>query len=243
MGVCGVLEQRSSQLEFLDELDFCGEFAEKSYNFMESINYFFGGTRVVRTLIEEKFSKENHSRNLKILDIGAGTCDVPLAILKWSQKHKWKIEYTCLEQNEKALELARRKIQNAKCNSIKLLNINVFKYQPDEIYDFAVGSMFFHHLKDNEILLLIDYLRNYVKEGVLINDLQRSVINYFGGWLLTAMIAGQVRHDALLSIRRGFQAEELFVLLSRLKGVSVKVWTAWFCRTVALIKFEKGVIA
>jgi hypothetical protein len=53
------------------------------------------------------------------------------------------------------------------------------------------------------------------------------------------MSAG-VRHDALLSIRRGFKIPELRALLQQLDGVTVSVAPARWFRVAAIIRYNKG---
>jgi hypothetical protein len=49
-----------------------------------------------------------------------------------------------------------------------------------------------------------------------------------------------VRHDALLSIRRGFKIKELRSLLWQLENVTVSVEPARWFRIAAIIRFKPG---
>ena len=48
------------------------------------------------------------------------------------------------------------------------------------------------------------------------------------------------RHDALLSIRKGFRANELYRLLKSIKNVNVIIKKYHFSRLVAFIRFNGG---
>lgn len=117
---------------------------------------------------------------------------------------------------------------------------DAFTHHPDQPYDYALSSMCFHHFSDAQILSLLKHLRGIVRSGVFINDLRRS------RWaslavrpLLLGWPAG-VRHDALLSIRRGFKVKELNTLLQSLGDATVSVTpTLWF-RVAAIVKFTTG---
>jgi hypothetical protein len=50
-----------------------------------------------------------------------------------------------------------------------------------------------------------------------------------------------VRHDALLSIRRGFKPVEIRALLQQIDNISVSVETSRWFRVAAVIRFNKGV--
>ena len=49
-----------------------------------------------------------------------------------------------------------------------------------------------------------------------------------------------LRHDALLSIRRGFKISELSTLLRQLDSVTVSVEPARWFRIAAIIRFKSG---
>lgn len=102
--------------------------------------------------------------------------------------------------------------------------------------------MCFHHFSNAQILTLMQKLRGFVIRSVLINDLRRS------RWALLAarpLLTGAgapagVRHDALLSIRRGFKVSELSTLLGQLDRVTVSVQPAHWFRIAAIIRFNPG---
>jgi hypothetical protein len=103
-----------------------------------------------------------------------------------------------------------------------------------------VASMCFHHFSDAQILTLLRRLHGFVLNSVLINDLRRSRLAYLAARLLLVTTPAEVRHDALLSIRRGFKISELRSLLTQLDRITVSVEpTRWF-RIAAIIRFKPG---
>jgi hypothetical protein len=102
--------------------------------------------------------------------------------------------------------------------------------------------MCFHHFSNAQILTLLRRLRGFVINSVLINDLWRSRLASLAARLLlsgTGTPAG-ARHDALLSIRRGFKIKELRSLLWQLENVTVSVEPARWFRIAAIIRFKPG---
>jgi hypothetical protein len=79
-----------------------------------------------------------------------------------------------------------------------------------------------------------------VHNSVLINDLRRSQLASLATRLLLVGLPVGVRHDALLSIRRGFKIGELRTLLRRLERVTVSVEPARWFRIAAIIRFKPG---
>ena len=47
-------------------------------------------------------------------------------------------------------------------------------------------------------------------------------------------------HDGLLSVRRGFRAQELQALLDSLPDSSATVTNAWLFRVAAVVRFQGG---
>jgi hypothetical protein len=97
--------------------------------------------------------------------------------------------------------------------------------------------MCFHHFSDVQILHLLQRLRGFVINGILINDLRRSRLASLAARLLLFDAPAGVRHDALLSIRRGFKIGELDALLRQLHGAAVVVQAARWFRVAAVVRF------
>jgi len=179
---------------------------------------------------------------LRILDIGSGSCDIPLAVSRWARAHGIPLHFTCLEMAGHAVDIARRQLARAGDPAVQLLQEDVLTHQPAEPYHLAVASMCFHHFSNAQILTLLQRLRGFVLNSVLINDLRRSRLASLAARLLladTGTPAG-VRHDALLSIRRGFKSSELSTLLRQLDSVTVSVEPARWFRIAAIIRFKPG---
>jgi hypothetical protein len=100
--------------------------------------------------------------------------------------------------------------------------------------------MCFHHFSNAQIVTLLQRLRGFVLNSVLINDLRRSRLASLAARLLLVGAAAEVRHDALLSIRRGFRIGELSALLRQLDNVTVSVEPARWFRIAAIIRFKPG---
>lgn len=236
----GVFEKRSIEHEFLDSPDCDPALALKSYRFMEKVNRFLGGVRNVRTFIEKENAKHKSTSPLRILDIGSGSCDIPIAISQWADRQGRPVKFICLEVSDRAVKIARAKIAEAGVTSVELIQEDVFTHRPDEQYDYAMASMCFHHFEDRKILELMRHLSTFVKRAVLINDLHRSFLSWLGAVPLTAFSHAGVKHDSRLSIRRGFKIRELRKLLLQLDKVSVSVKLTWLCRVCATVQFKRG---
>ena len=227
-------------MEFLDRADCDPVLAAASYRFMETVNNRFGGIRIVRRFLATESAGRYAGAPLRILDIGSGSCDIPLAVSRWARAYDIPLHFTCLEMASHAFDIARRQLARAGNPAVQLLQEDAFAHQPGEPYDWAVASMCFHHFSNAQILTLLQRLRGFVLNCVLINDLRRSRLASLAARLLLAGTPAGVRHDALLSIQRGFKISELHTLLRQLDSVTVSVEPARWFRIEAIIRFKPG---
>ena len=235
-----MFDSRSTTMEFLDRPDCDPALAAASYRFMETVNCRFGGIRIVRLFLTAETAGRYTGAPLRILDIGSGSCDIPLAVSRWARAYDIPLHFTCLEMAGHAVDIARGQLALSGNPAVQLLQEDAFTHQPAEPYDCAVASMCFHHFSDAQILTLVQRLRGFVLNSVLINDLRRSRLSSLAARLLLAGTPAGVRHDALLSIRRGFKISELSTLLRQLDSVTVSVESARWFRIAAIIRFKPG---
>ncbi len=236
---------------------------------MKVVNRIGGGIRVVRDFLAQELSQSTGNDVITVLDLGAGDCDIPRAVTRWARGRGYKVQFTCLDQNPKAIELAEQaaahrvgwiglRVPNAESRvggpglphrilsggasptlpTVKMVQADVFTYQPTEKFDYAMGSMTFHHFTDEEIDRLIEHLRSFVRKAVLINDLHRRLANYIACFILALAVAPEIRHDGLLSIRRGFKPRELQQRLAPHDPAAV-VRRMWFCRVAGVVRFDR----
>lgn len=230
-----MFERRAHGSELLDGPDCDRRLARRSYRFMRTVNRFGGGTRAVRSFLAEELRHGSSGQPVRILDLGVGSADIPLSIIRWAQAHGHRVEFTCIDHNAHALEIARQTIDGA---PIKLVQADLFTFLPPAEFDYAVGSMVFHHFTSDDIDRLVRHLRRFVRKALLINDLRRCVTNYAVCAVLGWRLEKGIRHDALLSVRRGFQPSELAGLLAS-HDSKAAVKTAWFCRVTGVVRFDQ----
>ncbi|MDA3923844.1 MAG: methyltransferase domain-containing protein [Kiritimatiellae bacterium] len=235
-------DARATTKEFLDQPDCDPSLAAASYRFMELVNGCFGGTRIVRRFLSAEARCRNINTPLRILDIGSGSCDIPLAVSRWARTRAIPIDITCLEVSDQAVAIAQRKLALTNDPAVHLIQEDAFTHRPSEPYDCAVSSMCFHHFDNEQILLLLQRLQSFVTHRVLINDLRRSPWASPGARFLLACTGAMpgVRHDALLSIQRGFNISELESVLKKLDHATFSIKPVPWFRIAAVINFKEG---
>jgi 2-polyprenyl-3-methyl-5-hydroxy-6-metoxy-1,4-benzoquinol methylase len=142
---------------------------------------------------------------ISILDVGCGHGDLLRGIATWAARSGFDAELTGLDLNPRSAQAAAaasRPEQN-----INYITGNVFGFSPAIPPDFIVTSQFTHHLSDDDIIRLLQWLDETAKRGWHIADLHRHVIPYYGFRLLTRLFGWHriVRLDGTISIARSFR--------------------------------------
>ncbi|MFW5752769.1 MAG: methyltransferase domain-containing protein [Planctomycetota bacterium] len=223
--------------EYLDHPDCDPALAVASYRFMARINRWWGGTRAVQRFLARLARRHPPGTSLRVLDIGTGAGDIPRALLRWARRRGIALQITGLEPAAHAAGLAR--LHAAGEPGFTVLEQDVFAHRGAAPYHAAIASMMAHHLDDAQLRRLLRHLRGIVTGPVLINDLPRSRSAAWGARVLLLGAPPQLRHDALLSIRRGFHPRELAGLAVGAQAAAVRVRRAWCHRVVAEITFPE----
>jgi len=233
-----VFRERARGSEFLDAPDSDPRLTEEGYRFMKLVNRIGGGIRVVREFLETELKNQPKDEPVRVLDIGVGGGDIPLAIVRWAHRRGYDLEFTCVDFNAVALEMTQKAIDRSGVGGIELVQADIFEYQPARDFDYAISSMTFHHFTDDEIHRLITHLCGFVRRALLINDLHRNLLNYLVCSILVIPLDREIRHDGLLSILRGFKPGELRKVLREDDPAAV-VTRSWFSRVAGVVRFDR----
>jgi hypothetical protein len=220
--------------EILDIYDLSPAELKKVYNFIERVNRFYGGRRVIRKFLEHEVSNNRVADNICILDLASGSCDIPIYISEWAMTKGIRMEYTCLEKNKCIVKETNDKINTDK---IKVLENDVFFYKPEKMYDYVTVSMFMHHLNIREIIEVINKYREITKIAFVINDLLRSPVFYLMAWFRTIFSSAVVKNDARLSIKNGFTIKEIKCIFNSIPDCKYELKEMYLYRLLGVIRF------
>lgn len=232
-----MLDKRDTRKELMDGDTFDSELAAASYGFIRNVNRWFGGIAAAKKYLRNILAGVQFETPLRILDIGAGECDIPLALNQWLALQGIPCQFTCIESAPEACRRAKQILSKANATNMEVIEGDVFLHQPEQPHHIALASMVLHHFSEESIHVLAEHLRGCVSYGFLINDLRRSRIAYAATRILTATKHPGVRHDALLSIRKGFTVKEMVQLLQVHNSVQCTVRNAPLFRICADVRF------
>src|SRR5262249_62193805 len=164
--------QRANQSEIMDDLSRPHHEFAAAYRELEVINRKLGGVRA----IERFLPRVTKGRDLMMLDVAAGACDIGEALL---QKNRCRI--VALDLNPRGLKLADR-TWPVVGDALEL----PFR---DGTFDVVMASLFFHHLSNDDCVRVLSQMWRIAKHRVLVNDLHRRAVAYFSIRALTVMFS------------------------------------------------------
>lgn len=183
------------------------------------INRAFGGAQLsieaVRRLVEGIPADERPSE-LRVLDVGAGGCDIPLALVR--APGPWRgVHVTAADRSEEILDAARRlhpSLASEARIEVAIADGRSLPWQ-DDVFDVAHASLVLHHLSRVEAVAFLAELRRVARVGVVVNDLARSRRHWLGAWLVLHALTRNAwtLHDGVLSVRRAWTLAEASALL------------------------------
>jgi len=214
---------RSNEPELIDGSDYSREEYIGSLGDLRWVNRSLGGRAALEKyffpMLQANANAHSGSKPLRILDVGTGSGDLPIDIVKWAKENGIRVQLTILDNNQLAAGEAMKQTQDFPEISVIRADAMCLPFREGS-FDFVVASLFLHHFPTPDAARLISEFQRISRYGVIINDLRRHVLAYFGIRLLTTLLTGNrlVRHDAALSVLRAFKESDVDEI-SRLAGV------------------------
>jgi 2-polyprenyl-3-methyl-5-hydroxy-6-metoxy-1,4-benzoquinol methylase len=227
------LSSRSYQKELLDQDDIPFEAIQRNMKELDVINTWLGGHRI--TLNGLKRLIQNRKK-ITICEIGCGGGDNLVAVEKWCKRQNITAKFIGIDINPHCIAVAKSKFENSNSRFIAS-DFRLVKFR-DEKTDIIFSSLFCHHFTNDELISMLSWMQNNATVGFFINDLHRHVLAYYSITFLTRIFSRSwlVKHDAPLSVLRGFIRKELTSLLDQAGILSKTIEWKWAFRWLIIIK-------
>ena len=143
-----------------------------------------------------------------ILDVACGYGDGLRKIEQWARKRGIAVELTGLELNADATVIAAE--ATSASSRIRWVTADVFTYVPPHSVHLVISSLFTHHLSEDNIVRLLQWMERHAGLGWFIHDLSRAAIPYYSFQIFSklARLHPFVQHDGPISIARSFVMED-----------------------------------
>lgn len=213
---------RSNAPEWMDDLQMEGPQLRSTLKTLARINAFLGGDSVTLKGVLQLAHSHKGLKDLHIIDLGCGEGSQLRLLARYSRKKNLNWRFSGVDANADCIEFARERSENYP--EIEYLQADVFKWDMPAC-DIVLATLFMHHFTDQQIVEMVQSGKPKLSIGWVVNDLHRSRISYLLFWMLGLFIRNKmIRHDGLLSIKKGFKKEELYNLSDTLKMSSTVSW-------------------
>lgn len=196
--------QRSHELERLDTGDYTPAEYQRWQREMKFINRFLGDEHALRISLANEI--QECGEVVSIIDLGAGFGELLKAASKMiGDKTAFLVGAEISSDAVKAMNARSPQtgVQAVQCDALKLPF-------PDRSFDFAISSLFLHHLNDEQAKQLIREMRRVARKNFFIIDARRQPAAYYSFRLFGSIFLQRFsRDDGSLSILRCFKPDEL----------------------------------
>jgi 2-polyprenyl-3-methyl-5-hydroxy-6-metoxy-1,4-benzoquinol methylase len=161
---------------------------------------------------------------MHIVDVGSGGGDLLRQIAGWARRRGLVVQLTGIDLNPYAARAAAE--STPKELGITWVTGDAMIHRPELRMDIVVSSLMAHHLEDEEIIALLQWMEATAEVGWFVNDLERAKwSSRMFGWVRWRPF---VRHDGPVSFRRAFRKEDWIRLLTAAdlprEAVTVERW-------------------
>lgn len=203
-----VFKTRSTELERIDTGDYTPEEYETFIREIAFINKYLGDERALKRSLLREIENEN-IREFSVLDVGCGSGEL-LSCIAWFARRSLRLAWLVgIDLNE--ISATSTKQKSSEFPEIISIRGDAFRLPfANGAFDYAISSLFFHHLTDEQIPTVLKEMSRVTRRGVFVIDLHRHPIAYvlYKLFCFAFRISPLVRQDGSLSIRKGFRRDD-----------------------------------
>lgn len=227
--------KRSYEKELLDRDDIPFADIKITMQELDTVNARLGGHATTLAGIRSFIPGKGSDEVVHICEIGCGGGNNLRVVKKWCEKNNIKATYTGIDINEHAIAYARELQENRDivfiCSDYRKAEFN---HKPDIIF----SSLFCHHFTNEQLTEMFHWSYKNSSRGFFINDLHRHPMAFYSIKTLTQIFSNSylVKHDASLSVLRGFSKSELNELLQSAGIERFSIAWRWAFRWLVIVK-------
>jgi 2-polyprenyl-3-methyl-5-hydroxy-6-metoxy-1,4-benzoquinol methylase len=206
------LRQRRLEPELMDDPALDPAEHARALNGLRRLNQLGRAAAILWPAIHEEL-RATPGEPLQILDLATGSGDIPRALARRGGN---RLRLTGVDISPGAVSQANL----AAPPNVRFLAADLFdpaaagQIPPADI---VICSLFLHHLAEPQILDLLRRMKRLARRRVIVSDLERSPLAWWGVWLAARAVSRSpvVHVDSALSVGAGFRREELADLFAR----------------------------
>lgn len=208
---------RRDGVEILDGGGLDPRVVERSMSDVARANTLFGGASAVLAELEPVLC--NLPAHATLLDIGTGLGDIPSRAQARAAAHGVALRTVGVDLAPELAAASTERIDAAVCADALTLPF------ADASVDVVTCSQVLHHFPGRSGVALLREINRVARARVVVSDLRRSWAAAAGLWVASFPLLFHPisRHDGVVSVLRGFTAEELRRLVTAAVGQSPRV--------------------
>ncbi len=218
---------RSYKKELLDNSGITFMDIAENMKELDFINTHLGG----HSITIKGFKKLALNKNkITACEIGCGGGDNIKALAAFCTRNRIEAAFTGIDINSDCIDFAKKKTTNVNVQFIvsDYMFVNFEKNKPDIIF----SSLFCHHFTDEELTIMLQWMKANARLGFFINDLQRHPLAYHSIKYITKFFSRSylVKNDAPLSVLRGFKKNEWNNIFEKAGIINYSIQWKWAFR-------------
>jgi 2-polyprenyl-3-methyl-5-hydroxy-6-metoxy-1,4-benzoquinol methylase len=145
----------------------------------------------------------------RLLDIGCGGGDIPLALWQWARRDGLELDVTGIDADQRAMDFLHTRDWPAGFHFRQATAGDLVR--ESAAFDLIISNNLLHHLDDSDRAGLLADTESLSRGLVIFNDIERSALAYalFALVMTPFFRRSFVVPDGLTSIRRSYTADEL----------------------------------
>jgi SAM-dependent methyltransferase len=225
-----VFKTRSTKLERIDTGDYTSEEYAVFMREIAFINKYLGDRRALKKTLLSDVAREwqkpdrkgglDHTDGFTVLDVGCGSGELLRYTAEFARQNGTSAKLVGIDLNEISTSVTAS--ESREFPEISAIRCDAFHLPfADNTFDYAISSLFFHHLTDEQIPHVLKEMSRVARRSIYVIDLHRHPMAYilYKLFCFVFRISPLVTQDGLLSILKGFNPDELRKIL---KGANLR---------------------
>ncbi|MBA3440465.1 MAG: methyltransferase domain-containing protein [Pyrinomonadaceae bacterium] len=203
------MSSRSHELEHLDRGDYSAEEYEGCLAELRRINRFAGDASALRRSLLREI-EQSGVKSFSVLDVGAGSGELLRVAAGWARREGKQANLVGVELNARSAASILEESENF--SEISAVRGDAMSLPfADDAFDYAICSLFTHHFRDAEVVIVLKELGRIARRRIFVIDLHRHPLAFYFYTTVGRLFLYNrlVREDGALSILRSFRPREL----------------------------------
>jgi ubiquinone/menaquinone biosynthesis C-methylase UbiE len=226
--------KRIPSRELLDDDAGSAEEVAGSLADLRFLNRYFGGIATTEYLVE-RIAQASGKTELSLLEVAAGSGDVPEAVRNRLQKKGVVLNLTLLDRRASHLNAAGNE------NGAKRVVGDALALPfSDSSFDVVSCGLFLHHLVPEQIAVFAVEALRCTSMAFIVNDLVRDPVAWATAYAGRLIYRSRLtRNDATASVRQAYTTEEMRAMLAGNGAARVEITRHYFYRMGAIVWKQK----